>query len=228
VKATLETAFPSGQHDDGHSTVEADGAEVEFTYGALHDNDDSVKIISVQCNGSLDTVPVLRSASENFECRLFDLQTSRFADFGEQTETSVNDFVALRNRMKRERVWAFSVTVAIVMIFHALQDSGAIPAVERLSKGETGVYGFIGLVFLNCLAFLSSVMMAMRQAGKIESEVASQEEKERLQEAILVPTFQGKGSPPSLIARYFHIPVWALFGMIAGSILAWLLSMLIF
>ncbi len=228
VKSTLETAFPYGEHGEGQSMVKDDDFQVEFSYGVIDQNDDSVRVISVQSNSSLAAVPVLRSASEALACRLFDLQTGRFADFGEQTEASMNDFVALRGRMKWERAWAFGVTVAIVMIFHALQDSGTIPAVERLSKAATGFYGFMGLILLNCFAFLSSVMIALWQAKHIDSEVESQEEKERMEEAILVPAFQGKGSPPSVIARYFHIPVGALFGMIAGSILAGILSLLIF
>jgi hypothetical protein len=227
VQATLETAFPKGQHDDGHSAVEADGAEVEFIYAALDDGDDSVRIISVQCNGSLDTVPVLRSVSEHLDCRLFDLQTGQFADFGEQTEASMNAFVALRDRMKRERRWAFGLTVVVVVIFHALQDSGAIPAGKPSSKVVVGFYGFWGLILLNVFAFLSSVLAALWQARKLGDETESEDDKAKLEEAILVPAFEGAGNPPSLIARYFHIPVGIGFGMIAGAILAGLVSLLI-
>ena len=130
--------------------------------------------------------------------------------------------------MKRERRWAFCVTVALVVTFHALQDVGAIPAVERLSKAAIGVYGFVGLILLNCLVFLSSVLSALSQAKKIDSQSATQKEKERMEEAILVPAFQGERSPPSFVARYLHIPVGILFGMIAGSILAWILWLLVF
>lgn len=228
VKSTLETAFPHGEHDAGQSTVRGEEFQVEFSFCVMDESDDSVRAISVRSNASLDAVPILRSASEEFDCRLFDLQAGLFADFGEQTEASMSDFVVLRSRMKRERRWAFSVTVAVLMVFHALQDSGTIPAVERLSKGATGVYGFMGLIFLNVLAFLSSVMIALGQAKSIDSEVAPQEEKERMEEAILVPAFRGEGSPPPLVARYLHIPVGALLGMIAGSILAGILSLLIF
>lgn len=173
-------------------------------------------------------MPVLRSASENLECRLLDLQTAQFADFSEQTEASLRAFVELRNRMKRERRWAFAVAVAMIAIFHALQDSGVIPAVERLSKIATGVYGFLGLIFLNCLVFFSSVLIALSQARRLDDEVESQEEKERLEEAILVPAFKGQAAPPSFIARYLHIGVGAMFGIIAGSILAGIVSLLFF
>jgi len=227
VQATFEAAFPNGKHDDGHSTVEADGAEVEFTYGISDDSEDPVRAISVRSNPSVSAVPVLQSASEIFDCRLFDLQIGEFADFGEQTEASMRDLVALQNRMKRERRWAFGVTVAIVVIFHALQDSGAIPAVKPLSKVAVGFYGFWGLILLNCFAFLSSVLVALWQARKLGDHVESQEEKEKLEEAILVPAFQGSGTPPSLIGRYLHIPVAAFIGMIAGAILAGVLSLLI-
>jgi hypothetical protein len=226
VKAKLEAMFPGGQHDDSHSAVEADGDEVEFSYALLDEDDDSVRAISVQCNGSFDTVPVLRSASENFACRLFDIQTGQFADFGEQTEASMNDFVALRSRMKRERRWAFGMTVAIVVLFHALQDWGAILAVERLSKVSVGLCGFWALILLNAVLFLSSVSTALELARKLGDEADSEEQKEKLEQVILVPAFQGAGNPPWLIARYFHIAVGISFGMIAGAILAGLVSLL--
>jgi hypothetical protein len=227
VKATLQATFPDGQHDDGHSEVEADGSVVEFTYAALDENEDSVRIISVQCNANPGSIPVLRSASEDFACRLFDLQSGQFADFSEQTEASMSDFVALRNQMKRERRWAFGLAVAVVVIFHALQDSGVIPVVKPLSKVVVGFYGLWGLILLNCFAFLSSVLAALCQARKLGDETESEDDKAKVEEMILVPAFQGAGNPPSLIARYFHIPVGICFGVIAGAILAGLVSLLI-
>lgn len=226
VKATFEATFPKGEHVEGYSQVKAGGSEVEFIYGGL-DDDSSVRVISVQCNAGLDTMPILRSASEKFGCRLFDLQTGQFADFGTQTEASMNDFVALRSRMELENRLAFALTVANVLIFYVLQDSGVIPTVASLSKVAVGVYSILGLVLLNCFAFLSSVLLALLQARELGEEVDSQVEKEKLEESILVPAFQGAGSPPSLIARFFHIPVGISFGMIAGAILAWVISLFI-
>ena len=151
VKSTLEQAFPYGKHDEGHSTVGDGDSLVEFSYGLMEGDDEGVRAITAHTNAGLDTVPVLRSASEKLGCRLLDLQAGQFADFSEQTEASVRAFVELRNRMNRERRWAFAVAVAVILILHALQDSGAIPAVGRLSKIATGVYGFLGLI-----AFLRS------------------------------------------------------------------------
>lgn len=43
----------------------------------------------------------------------------------------------------------------------------------------------------------------------------------------MIKDFSIKCNPPSLIARFFHIPVGICFGVIAGAILAGLVSLLI-
>ena len=227
VKSLLEAALPHEDHIDGHSRIEGDGFWVEFDYEPS-EPDELVRAVVVRSSASLGAVSILRLASETLDCRLLDLQTGRVADFGEQTEASINDFIELRRRMKQEKRWAFVVTVVLVATFHVLQDSGTIPVMESLSKPAIASYGFVGLIFLNAIVFLFSVVVAMRKAKQFKSESTSQEEQEEIEEAILLPAFQGEGSPPSFIARFLHIPVAALLGMIAGSILAWVLSLVLF
>jgi hypothetical protein len=170
----------------------------------------------------------LKVASETFSCQLFDAQTGEFADFGARTEASMKDCAELHRRVKREKRWTFGIVVVGVATIHALQDSGMIPAIKSLSKPATGGYGIIGLIFLNAFVFGVSVICAMRQMGQLESEAESVEERESLEEAILVPAFQGQGSPLSLVSRYLHIPIAGLVGMIAGSVLAWVFALMFF
>jgi hypothetical protein len=226
VKAALEAALPDGRHADGRSTVKGDSFWVQFSYGAPEASSEAVRAIGIESDADLGSVPILKRVSEKLDCRLLDLQTGQFADFAEHTEASMNEFVQLRRRMKQERRWAFGGTVVAVVTLHALQDSGTIPAVESLSKSAVGVSGFVGLVFLNALAFFSSIISAIAQLRRVEDMGTPPEENERMEEAILVPAFRGERTPPPLIARFLHIPVAGLFGMIVGSILAWILSLL--
>ena len=228
VKADLKATFPEAEHVDGQTTVQGDGLRVEFIYGPCEKTDESVKAIHVRSNADPRAVPILKSVSETFNCRLLDLHTGEFGDFGERTEASMKEFVKLCLRKKRERWWTFSVAVVVVATIHVLQDSGKIPAIKSLSKPAIGAYGFFGLILLNVLAFLSSIFSAIRQVGQLKGETESVDEQERLEEAILVPTFQGQGIPPSFVTRFLHIPIAGLFGMIAGSVLAWAFSLVFF
>jgi hypothetical protein len=228
VKSLVQTAFPDAKHVDGLSIVEGGGFRVEFDYDAGEESDEAVRAVSVRSNGSLDAVPILKLASEILGCRLFDSQTGKFADFGVETEASINDFLQLCRRIKNERRWVFGVTVAFVTTLHVLQDSGLVPAKEAISKPAVASFGIVGLILLNLVVFLTSIIIAMRQVQQLAAEDESAEEKDEAAETILVPAFQGRGQPPMLVARYLHIPIAALFGMIAGSILAWGISVVFF
>lgn len=134
VKSAFEEALPDGKHVDGRSTVKGDGFWAEFRYGPPEASSEPVTAIGIQSDAGLGAVPILKTVSEKLGCRLLDLQTGQFADFAEQTEASMNDFMELRRRMKQERRWAYGGTVAAVVTLHALQDSGTIPAVESAQK----------------------------------------------------------------------------------------------
>jgi hypothetical protein len=75
------------------------------------------------------------------------------------------------------------------MIFHALQDSRTIPAVERLSRVAVGFYGFWGLILLNRFAFLSSVPMGMNTRGVLLDRIAV---RLRRDGAVRVPARRGR------------------------------------
>lgn len=221
VQSLLESSFPDAEHTEGLSVVRGDGYSVEFDYDPCEEGEDILRAIAVHSDPGPGAVPVLKLAAENLNCRLLDLQAGEFADFGRRTEASFNDFIALRRRLKRQQRWAFGATVTVVMVLHGLQDAGVFPARQRLSKLAIASYGLVGLLILNAAVFLSSVVIAIGQARRLKAETKTQEEQDEIEEAILVPAFQGKGFPPSFIVRYLHIAVGGLIGMIAGSILAW-------
>ena len=226
VRAHFEAAFPNVRHCDGQTRIETDGGWVEFNYLPSEATDDLVQVIQVHSNADPSIVPALQVASKTLDCRLLDLQTAEYADFGQQTEASMREFLVLRSRVLREKAWAFGVAVVVVATIHGLQDSGILPPISTLAKPATLGYGLIGLILLNALAFLSSVSMGLKNVGQLTKEAESVEDRMQLEEAILVPTFQGQGNPPPFVARYLHVAIWTLLGVIAGSLLAFPISLL--
>jgi hypothetical protein len=72
---------------------------VEFIYGPCERTDESVKAIHVRLNPDLRAVPILKSVSETFNCKLLELYTGEIGDLGERTEASMKEFVELCRRM---------------------------------------------------------------------------------------------------------------------------------
>jgi len=228
VKSLLQEAFPQADHTEGRCLVKNEAVRVEFRYAPLEEAPGAVATVTVRANPDLEAIPILKSAAERLGCRVFDAQTWQFADFGPQTEASLTDFAELHRRVNTERRWALAVSVMFVTTLHGLQDSGAVPAVKPLSKVATGMYGFLGLVALNLVAFLSSVVIALGQLWQLKADDKSPEEQDQIAEGMLAPALQGRGRAPWFIARWVHIPVAGLCGMIAGSVLAWGVSLLFF
>ena len=74
----------------------------------------------------------------------------------------------------------------------------------------------------------ASVLAALKDVSAVEGEDIPEKDKEERTEEILVPAFQGQRPAPQTLSRFVHIPTGALLGMLAGSILAAILSVLFF
>ena len=224
VTAVFEETFPGQHHVPGQTKVKGEGFWITFSYVGQSLTPDAILAIGVESNAGIGAPVALKLICDRLNCRLLDHQTGEFADFAEQTKDSMEDFTKWRRRAARRTVWILSAATVVVTLVHLLQDFGAIPKVEAFSKLSVGSYGFVGLLAMNLLLFLSGVLSAMKQLSTAETEDTSQEEKELIEEAILLPAFQGERDPPQVISRFVHIPITLLVGLIAGSILAWLLS----
>jgi len=98
VRAWLEQAFPGQDHADGQTCVVGDGFWIEFNCG-LADECGQVESIGVRSNAAPGAVAVMKVACEVLELRLVDCQTSEIADFSDQTEASMAEFTAWRDRI---------------------------------------------------------------------------------------------------------------------------------
>ena len=227
VKVAFENIFPNQYHVLGQTHIKTEGMWAKFDY-ATSDDGGVVHMISVQSNAGPGAAVAMKSICERFDCRMADLQTGEFADFAEKTDTSMIEFRHWRRRTSRQMLCVFAAATVAVILIHLAQDSGAIPATKALSKPMMVFYGISGLVTLNLLLFTGSLFGAMKDVSAVEREDLSDSEKEERGEEILVPAFQGQRPPPMIFSRLLPIPTGAFFGMIAGSIVAAIVSALFF
>ncbi len=93
----LRSLFPEESHFEGQCCVKGDGFWLEFSFGypkdVVHRD-----FIGVRTNAGLGVIPVLAQVCGAFNARLFDNQTSEFADLSSETESSMSEFAAWRDR----------------------------------------------------------------------------------------------------------------------------------
>ncbi|MDP1799602.1 MAG: hypothetical protein Q8K78_19060 [Planctomycetaceae bacterium] len=97
IGTVLRELFPDQSHHHGQCCVEGDGFWLELNFG--YPKDKPVREhIGVRCNAGLGAMSVLRQVCEAFAARLVDVQTSDFADFDADTQTSMRTFAEWRDR----------------------------------------------------------------------------------------------------------------------------------
>jgi uncharacterized membrane protein YfcA len=112
---------------------------------------------------------------------------------------------------------SFLVTMAsvgLVYLWHDLSGSHVLPR-----KWLVGWYAFSGLVAINIVLFIVTLIRSMWAARSISQEDASEEEKERLVEEIMVPALQGRAEPPEPASSIVEIPLGIAAGLLSGVLL---------
>ena len=94
VRAALENLFPDDEHSHGKSNIRTETGWVELNY----ESDGSVDSLSVRSNADKTALSILRSVCNRFSARLYDNQTSDFADFDGNSSSSMVDFRDFRDR----------------------------------------------------------------------------------------------------------------------------------
>lgn len=89
VHAALTSLFPTDDHTRGQSNIRTDTCWVELNY----ESDDSVVSIGVRSNADETALAILNAVCRHFAARLFDNQTSDFADFGVEIMSGVPWFL---------------------------------------------------------------------------------------------------------------------------------------
>lgn len=116
--------------------------------------------------------------------------------------------------------WIVVITAGIIISFHMIYYyTGLGESVINL----TFSWGILGIILVNVYLFVSSVFSGFKSASDLgDDETLSKEEKETLFENKLGPILQGEKleiKNPRLPAFFLSICI----GMIAGSILGWLI-----
>lgn len=94
IHSALSSLFPSDDHSQGQSNIHTDTCWVELNY----ESHGSVVSIGVRSNADETALSILQSVCDLFSARLFDNQTSDFADFGTQSVSSMTSFREFRDR----------------------------------------------------------------------------------------------------------------------------------
>ncbi len=113
---------------------------------------------------------------------------------------------------------AFFITTAsvgLVYLAHDLSGSHFLPR-----KWLVGWYAFCGLIVINIVIFIVTLFRSMWEARSISRQHASEEEKERLVEEIMVPALQGRAEPPEAAKSVVAIPLAIAAGVLSGTFLA--------
>ncbi|MHC4477531.1 MAG: hypothetical protein ACYTEL_17930 [Planctomycetota bacterium] len=128
------------------------------------------------------------------------------------------------NKIRTEKAnWPFWVTATTVCIFNLI--------IWRMGKQGPGfpspgffiLCGILGLVALNCVAFIIPLLSALKDIGKVDKKKLTDEQKEKEVERIMVPAFDGRKDPPRRTADVIRFLFWVCVGLIVGSAAAWVI-----
>ena len=120
--------------------------------------------------------------------------------------------------------WAFVVTATIIALACPLRKPLGLADLRYAHPMAIFMYGLLGLVFLNMVAFVVTLFCAFRLAKDVAARPVSDEQKERDVEGILVPAMQGQLPPPPLIWRIIRYPLALCCGLMAGAVLGWIIA----
>ena len=98
LKATLRRLFPDADHHDERSFLEGDDFWLELNHGCHTDESGNVSAVGVRSNAGKGAIVHLQRLCEALNSRLLDIQTSEFADFADDTESSMHSFSEWRDR----------------------------------------------------------------------------------------------------------------------------------
>lgn len=98
LKATLRRLFPDADHRDELSILHGDDFWLELNHGCHTDESGSVSAVSVRSNAGKGAVSHLQRLCEALNSRMLDIQTSEFADFSDDTASSMQAFSEWRDR----------------------------------------------------------------------------------------------------------------------------------
>lgn len=101
VQERFKQIFPEHCHMEGQTAVEGDSFFILFDYQARNEQG-TVDSISVQSTPVPEAMTQLKRVCELLNLRFLDCQTSEFADFSRETEASMENFAAWRDRVLRK------------------------------------------------------------------------------------------------------------------------------
>lgn len=100
VRSRLEQAFPDQRHMDGQTCIEDEEFWIEFNY-RLARHGSTVESIGVRSNAGPGAMAAMKHACDVLGLRMVDCQSGEVADLSEQTESSMQEFTAWRDRVRR-------------------------------------------------------------------------------------------------------------------------------
>lgn len=98
VRGILEQLFPDQTHVDSQSWICGEYFWLELNYGHDVSPAGTIDSISVRSNAENGAIHALKSVCDALDARLFDNQTGEFADFADNTRSSLREFVDFRDR----------------------------------------------------------------------------------------------------------------------------------
>lgn len=101
VQDQLKRAFPEHRHIDGQTSIDGETFFILLNYSPRND-DGAVESIGVQSTPAPEAIAQLKRACELLDLRFYDCQTGEFADFSSETEASMENFAAWRERVMRQ------------------------------------------------------------------------------------------------------------------------------
>lgn len=123
--------------------------------------------------------------------------------------------------------WAFVIAATIIAIVCVLRQPLGIANVRHAHPMAMFTYSLLGVIFLNILVFLVTLLGAFRLAHNVSASTETDEQKEREVEEILVPAMQGQLPPPPMVCRIIRYPLACLFGSMFGALVGWPLATII-
>jgi hypothetical protein len=108
-----------------------------------------------------------------------------------------------------------TTSVGLVYLAHDLSGSHFLPR-----KWLVGWYAFSGLIAINIVLFIVTLLRSMWEARSISRQDAPEEEKERLVEETMIPALQGRAEPPEAASSVVEIPLGIAAGLLIGAVLA--------
>ncbi|MCS7467187.1 hypothetical protein NZK35_11085 [Stieleria sp. ICT_E10.1] len=103
LQETLRRLFPDADHEDERSFLVGDDYWLEFNHGCHTDESGSVSAVGIRSNAGSGSIPHLKTLCDALDARLLDIQTSEFADFSSDTESSMHAFSEWRDRALLQR-----------------------------------------------------------------------------------------------------------------------------